>query len=162
MSHRRRNETAAASGARGPMIDIRAATSGDLAAVERLLTAAKLPLAGVAHAIDTFVVAEHRGELVGVAGVEVCRDDGLLRSVAVTPQWQRHGLAKALVRRAIAEAEGRRLRAMYLLTTAAAQYFSRLGFTETSRESVPPAVAATEEFRDACPASATVMVRHLG
>jgi amino-acid N-acetyltransferase len=140
---------------------LRAATEADLPAVERLLTAAALPLAGVAEAITTFVVAEHRGELVGVAGLELCCDNGLLRSVAVAPAWRNHGLARALVSRVIAEAEERRLHAMYLLTTTAAHYFPKFGFTETAREAVPADVAATEEFRGACPASAIVMVRVL-
>lgn len=138
---------------------LRSATADDVPAVERLLTAAGLPLAGVAQVIDTFVVAEHRGDVVGVAGLEVCRDDGLLRSVAVAPEWQNRGLARALVSRVIADAEARRLRAMYLLTTTAAHYFPRLGFAETPRDAVPADVAATVEFREACPASATVMVR---
>lgn len=140
---------------------LRAATDVDLPAVERLLTAAELPIVGVAEAITMFVVAEHRGELVGVAGLELCCDNGLLRSVAVTPAWQSRGLARALVSRVIAEAEARRLHAMYLLTTTAALYFPKFGFTRTTREAVPSDVAATEEFTRACPASAVVMVRPL-
>ncbi len=138
---------------------LRAATADDLPAVEQLLTASDLPVVGVAGAITTFVVAEHRGELVGVAGLELCCDNGLLRSVAVAPAWQKQGLARTLVSRVIAEAEERRLHAMYLLTTTAAHYFPKFGFTETTRASVPADVAATEEFTSACPASAVVMVR---
>ena len=138
---------------------LRSATAADLPAVERLLTAEHLPVVGVADAIMTYVVAEHRGELVGVAGLELCCDNGLLRSVAVAPGWRNHGLARALVSRVIAEAEERRLRAMYLLTTTAMHYFPKFGFTETARAEVPADVAATEEFRSACPASAVVMVR---
>lgn len=138
---------------------VRPATVADLPAVERLLSAAHLPLAGVAHAIATFVVAECQGDVVGVAGLELCRDHGLLRSVAVAPEWQKRGLARELVCRVIAEAEERRLHALYLLTTTAAHYFPRFGFTETPRSAVPADIAATEEFREACPASAIVMVR---
>jgi amino-acid N-acetyltransferase len=144
------------------MPTLRAATPDDLPAVERLLTESELPLAGVSEAITTFVVAEHRDDLVGVAGLEVCRDNGLLRSVAVAPDWQNRGLARALVSRVIADAEGRRLHAVYLLTTTAQDYFPKFGFTQTTREAVPPDVAATEEFQTACPASAVVMVRPIG
>ena len=138
---------------------LRAATVNDLPSVERLLTASDLPVVGVADAITTFVVAEHRGELVGVAGLELCCDNGLLRSVAVAPAWQKQGLARTLVSRVIAEAEERRLHAMYLLTTTAAHYFPKFGFTETTRAAVPADVAETEEFKSACPASAVVMMR---
>jgi amino-acid N-acetyltransferase len=152
----RANEATAVGGDRPTL---RAATAADLPAVERLLSTAELPVVGVAAVITTFVVAEHQRELAGVAGLELCRDNGLLRSVAVAPAWQNRGLARALVGRVIAEAEGRRLRSLYLLTTTAAHYFPRFGFTRTTREAVPTDVAATEEFRTLCAASAVVMVR---
>ena len=145
--------------ARADVPALRPATFADLPAVEGLLTAEHLPVVGVSDAITTFVVAEHRGELVGVAGLELCCDNGLLRSVAVAPSWRSQGLARALVSRVIAEAEERRLHAMYLLTTTAMHYFPKFGFTETARAAVPADIAATEEFRSACPASAVVMVR---
>jgi amino-acid N-acetyltransferase len=141
---------------------LRMATVADVPAVERLLTAAELPLVGVAQAITAFVVAEHRGDLVGVAGLELCSENGLLRSVAVAPPWQGRGLARALVSRVIAAAEQRHLDSVYLLTTTAADYFPRLGFARTTRDMVPSDVAATDEFKGACPASAVVMVRSIG
>jgi amino-acid N-acetyltransferase len=138
---------------------LRAAISTDLAAVEQLLTASGLPLDGVADAIPTFVVAESGGDLVGVAGLEVCCENALLRSVAVRPEWRSHGVGRALVNRVIAEAEARGIHALYLLTTTADRYFPSFGFRTISREEVPAEVRATAEFREACPASATVMCR---
>ncbi len=136
---------------------IRPATPADLPRVERLLTESSLPLAGVSEALKDFVVAEAGGDLVGVAGLEICRDDALLRSVAVSPGWRSRGLGRQLVTRAIAEAESRGLRALYLLTTTAEHYFPSFGFKHISRDDVPDAVRATEEFTTACPASAAVM-----
>ena len=138
---------------------VRSAAPGDLAAVERLLEASGLPLDGVAEAFDTFVVAEAGSELVGVAGLEICCDNALLRSVAVRPEWRSHGVGRAVVTRAIADAEVRGLRALYLLTTTAERYFPSFGFHTISRDDVPAEIRETAEFRDACPASATVMCR---
>lgn len=45
----------------GPGILLRPAERDDLAAVEQLLTASGLPLAGVGEAFANFVVAEHEG-----------------------------------------------------------------------------------------------------
>ncbi|MEX2180365.1 MAG: arsenic resistance N-acetyltransferase ArsN2 [Gemmatimonadaceae bacterium] len=140
---------------------VRAATPADLPAVEQLLTASDLPLAGVKECLENFVVAESAGELVGVAGLEICCDDALLRSVAVHPEWRSKGVGRAVVSRAIAEAESRGLRALYLLTTTAEHYFPTFGFQKIAREAVPADVRATEEFTTACPASATVMERRL-
>ena len=151
--------------AKGPIRaepSLRPAAPADLSAVERLLTDSALPLEGVREALADFVVAESGGDIVGVAGLEVCCDNALLRSVAVRPEWRSHGLGRALVTRAIADAEARGLHALYLLTTTAERYFPSFGFRKIDREAVPPEVRETVEFRSACPASATVMCRECG
>jgi N-acetylglutamate synthase-like GNAT family acetyltransferase len=140
---------------------LRPATSRDLPAVERLLTANSLPLTGVAENLESFVVAESGDQLVGVAGLEVCRNNALLRSTAVDPAWRSRGVGRQLVERVIAEAEARGIRALYLLTTTAEHYFPSFGFSRTTREAVPEDVRATAEFQGACPASAVVMSREL-
>src|SRR5688500_16821300 len=141
---------------------VRSAAPADLPAVERLLTDSGLPLDGVPEALGTFVVAEAGSDLVGVAGLEICCNDALLRSVAVRPEWRSHGVGRALVTRAIADAEARGLRALYLLTTTAERYFPSFGFRTIARDDVPADVRATAEFTSACPASATVMCRSCG
>jgi amino-acid N-acetyltransferase len=138
---------------------IRAARPEDLGAVERLVGDAGLPLDGVADALPTFVVAEAPEGIVGVAGLEMGRDNALLRSVAVAPEWRSHGVGRALVARVIADAEARGIDALYLLTTTAERYFPSFGFAPIEREEVPADMRETAEFREACPASAVVMRR---
>ncbi len=140
---------------------LRPAQTNDLAKVAVLLTAAGLPLAGVADALASFTVAEVDSERVGVAGLEVCCNNALLRSVAVSLEWRSRGLGRALVTRVIADAEARGINALYLLTTAADRYFPSFGFREITRERVPADVRETKEFQGACPATATVMYRPL-
>ena len=139
---------------------LRPAQSTDLPSIEQLLKAANLPLAGVAEALPGFVVAEAEGAIVGTAALEVCRDNALLRSVAVAPEWRSRGLGRALVMRANANGEARGFRALYLLTTTAEHYFPSFGFQQITRDEVPTDVQATEEFQSACPSSAAVMCRH--
>jgi len=138
---------------------IRPAEPTDLAAIERLLTVSGLPLDGVRDALDGFVVAQSGNDLAGVAGLEVCCDNALLRSVAVLPEWRSLGLGRALVTRVISDAEARGIRALYLLTTTAERYFPGFGFQHIARDEVPTDVRETAEFQSACPASATVMCR---
>lgn len=138
---------------------VRPAIPDDLTAVEQLLRASELPLDGVRDAFSTFVVADTGHELVGVAGLEVCCNNALLRSVAVRPEWRSHGVGRALVTRVLSDAEARGVHALYLLTTTAERYFPSFGFRTISRDDVPAEVRETAEFRDACPASATVMCR---
>ena len=111
-------------------------------------------------------VAERPGKLrtrtpAPPAGLAVCGADALLRSVAVRPGWRQQGLGEALVRRVVRRAEERALGALYLLTTTAEHYFPRSGFEAVARDAVPAGVAATVEFRSACPASAVAMAKPL-
>jgi N-acetylglutamate synthase-like GNAT family acetyltransferase len=140
-------------------VALRRAAPTDAPAVERLLTEQALPRDGVADWLEHFWLAERAGAVVGAAGVELYGDAALLRSVAVDPAWRGSGLGRLLTERAIAEAEAAGVRDVYLLTTTAERYFPRLGFACLAREAAPPALAASAEFRGACPASAVLMHR---
>jgi len=140
---------------------VRPASDADLAGIEALLSASSLPTDGVRDALPGFLIATADDSVVGVAGLEVCCDNALLRSVAVAPEWRSRGLGRTLVNRVIADAESRGIHALYLLTTTADQYFPSFGFSQVTRDRVPDDIRATAEFTSACPASATVMTRPL-
>jgi amino-acid N-acetyltransferase len=123
---------------------VRPAERADLGAIERLLTVSGLPLDGVRDALDAFVVAQSGDDLVGVAGLEVCCDNALLRSVAVSPDWRSHGLGRALVTRVISDAEARGIHALYLLTTTAAR---ASGLTRSLGKTSPPMYARRPSSR---------------
>jgi N-acetylglutamate synthase-like GNAT family acetyltransferase len=142
-------------------VKIRSANDADLAAIEGLLGASALPTTGVREALCGFLVAEAGGRIVGVVGMEKRGSYGLLRSTAVAPEWRGRKVAKQLVERIIADAEAQGVHALYLLTTTAERYFPSFGFAATSRDVVPDDIRTTEEFREACPASATVMCLRL-
>lgn len=133
----------------------------DWPAIEALLTACDLPLAGAREALPLFVVARHGGEVIGCAALEIYGRSGLLRSVAVADAWRGQGVARTLTERALDEARAKGLADVTLLTTTAADYFPRLGFSAIARAETPERVRESVEFRDACPASATVMTRAL-
>jgi amino-acid N-acetyltransferase len=143
-------------------ITIRSAASRDLIAIERLLEANKLPLVGVREGIDDFLVAERDGVVVGVIGLEIYDDRGLLRSAAVDTDDRGSGVGAALVGAVIENGRARRLKELVLLTTTAEDWFPRFGFVTIARDETPIAVRQSAEFTGACPASATVMHLALG
>jgi len=100
---------------------------------------------------------ERRRHIVGSAALELYADGALLRSVAVAPTLQRHQLGRELTQAAVRLAEERRVPAIYLLTTTAADYFPRFGFERVTRADVPTGVQQSVEFASACPATAIVM-----
>jgi amino-acid N-acetyltransferase len=132
----------------------------DLAAALDLLRRCELPEQDVAERWGHyFVVREDDGRVVGVAGLEVHGADGLLRGVAVDPDYRGQGLAAALVEATLGRAKRLDLRDVYLLTTSAREYFARLGFRECPRQEAPEAIRASWEFRSGCPATAIFMSR---
>jgi amino-acid N-acetyltransferase len=106
-----------------------------------------------------FVVREDDGRVVGVAGLEIHGEDGLLRSVAVDEDYRGQGLAASLVEAAMARAKLVNLRSVYLLTTTARDYFARHGFSDCPRDEAPAAIRESWEFRSGCPSTAAFMKR---
>lgn len=146
-----------------PCVRLRPAAAGDREAVERLLTGAALPLAGVTDWMDRFWLAEtsEGDEMIGVAGIELYERVALLRSVAIAPEWRGRGVAKLLSDTALEAARAAGAREVYLLTTTAEPYFARLGFACVEREAAPEGLQESAEFCGACPASAVLMRRAL-
>ena len=137
-----------------------AAQPHDLKAALELLRRSDLPDKDVAERWrHYFVVREDDGRVVGVGGLEVHGDDGLLRSVAVDPDYRDQGLGGMLVEAALALAGRLDLRAVYLLTTTARDYFVKRGFADCPREEAPEAIRGSWEFRSGCPATAAFMKR---
>ncbi len=134
----------------------------DLPEALALLGRSQLPVQDVAERFGHFfVVREDDARVVAVAGLEVHGEDGLLRSVAVDTHYRSQGLAGELVEAVLERAGVLRLRAVYLLTTDARDYFARHGFTDCPREEAPAGVRESWEFRICCPTTAVLMRRPL-
>lgn len=144
----------------GP-IDIRRARESDIDAVSTLLSSSNLPLDGVADSITDFFVADAMDTVVGSVGVEVHGEYGLLRSAAVSEALRGRGVGRRLVNQAIDDARQHGLRALFLLTTTAEDYFPSFGFEKVVRSTVPAELNDSAELKGACPASATVMRKGL-
>jgi amino-acid N-acetyltransferase len=48
---------------------------------------------------------------------------------------------------------------LHLSTTTAAPFFEHKGYVVADRNEAPPLIAATEQFRSLCPASATYLAK---
>jgi len=140
---------------------IETASPADADGVLRLLDQNHLPLDGLGDHLATTLVARQDGQIVGSAALEMYPDGALLRSVAVAPALQGHGLGHELTDAAIRLARDLQVPAIYLLTTTADRYFPKFGFEPIQRADVPPTVQTSIEFTSACPSSATVMRKSL-
>lgn len=134
----------------------------DLPALARELQEAGLPCADVAQPGRVFYAFEMGGQHVGYAGLEMCGPDALLRSVLVLPQQRRRGLGGQMVRQMEQLARRAGIANLHLLTSDQTAFFERIGYLPGQRMLAPGAIAATEQFRSLCPASATYLRKHLG
>jgi amino-acid N-acetyltransferase len=127
--------------------------------VVALLRACGLPHADVAAHLPHFSLAVDGGRVVGVIGLEVHGQDGLVRSLAVADDRRGEGIARRLYAALLGRSHRLGLLRLFLLTTTAQGFFELLGFRQIARDAVPEAIRATEEFRTLCPANATCMER---
>jgi amino-acid N-acetyltransferase len=127
-----------------------------------MLEAAGLPTADLSEShCDTFFFRGPPERPAGLVGLEIFGDVALLRSLVVAPERRGRGEGAALLDHAESQARGRGIRALYLLTTSAEDFFLRHGYVRTARESAPAAIRATREFAGICPASSAFMSRTL-
>lgn len=144
---------------RDAAIQLSLAAVRDLGDVERLLQLVDLPIDGLRDQFpEAYVIVRRAGELIAAGGLERYGEVCLLRSIAVAPSARRTGVGRAIVDDRLARARDGGARAVYLLTTTAAAYFVRIGFSPADRDRVPHELALAPEFAGACPASATCLV----
>jgi len=141
--------------------EVREARRDDLPAIAHLLLTRGLPTDGVEDHLGNFLAAGEGAVLHGCAGFERYGGIGLLLSVAVAALIAGRGLGHALVEAVITRAAKQGVGTLFLLTTTAGTYFSRMGFEVIPREALPAALGASAELRGACPASAVAMRRLL-
>jgi len=133
----------------------------DLPGIIALLSDSQLPTTDVAQHLDGFVIARVKGQLAGTIALESYGDVALLRSACVAAPLRSHRVGRALLEAIEADAARHGVRALYLLTTTAADYFARHGFITITRDEAPPAIQQTAEFRSLCPSSAVCMTKAL-
>ena len=138
---------------------VRAAVADDLRSICKLLADAKLPITGVEEHLDTFLVIESEGAVVGAAGLEIYQSAGLVRSLVVSSSQEGRGFATRICDRLESLAATRGVTQLYLLTETAASFFAKRGYSEVTRGAAPPQIENTREFSEICPQSAVFMRR---
>lgn len=137
--------------------------AGERDALMAALAKAKLPTSDIEAPGRLFWRFATDDEVpVGFGGLEVHGEDALLRSLVTLPPLRGRGFGKAMTEALEFEARLHGCRSLWLITTTAADFYQRLGYARCDRGAVPPAIAATSEFAELCPASADVLMKRLG
>src|SRR5690349_16024707 len=105
------------------VVELRRLDRDDLDAARELLLTCELPIDDLMNPAIALIGAFYGRDLVGVIGLEVCEQVGLLRSLAVDREHRGRGVARALCDQLFVLADERGIRSLFLLTTTAADYF---------------------------------------
>ena len=131
--------------------------------VETLLSANHLPTSDLQdNPKVTLFGCMADAQLGGVVGLELHGQVALLRSLAVPATERGSGLGAALVSHAEQYAARQGVDTIFLLTTTAAGFFERHGYSHVSRQTAPAAITGTSQFSDLCPSSSAFMAKSLG
>jgi len=144
-----------------PDVALHNASQGELPDILALLDECELPKEGLTAHLSTTIVARNGSEIVGCSALELYEEFALLRSVAVKPLYRSRGLGLRLTKAALDLASEYKVSNVYLLTSSADMFFSKLGFESISRADVPENVRRSVEFTTLCPDTATVMTKAL-
>ncbi len=138
------------------------ARSEDESEIKRLLSESALNIEDIDSShLENFIVAREDEEIIGVVGVELMGEFGLIRSLAVRDAHRGKGYARELLRGVENHALARGVRQLFLLTTTAAGFLEHNQYERTERNTAPEAVQQTSEFARLCPDTAICMTRKL-
>lgn len=136
--------------------------TSDLDSLATILRGCQLP------AVDSQSAENHvffgyydENTLLACVGVELYGEVALLRSLAVSAPHRNHGIASQMVVHAENFCKSKGVTLVYLLTTNADIYFSKLGYSEVARDQTNDAIKATSQFSAICPRSAKVMLKNI-
>ena len=139
----------------------REASSADLPVINKILECNELPFEDCKEHIGNFFVVEEEGKFFGLGGLQICDEIGLVRSIVVVPDYRGRGIAREIYRLIESRAREIGIKALYLLTDTAAEYFLKLGFSVKNRNDIPTSVTQTKQFSELCPSSAKIMFREI-
>lgn len=140
----------------------RSATEEEVEEVLKLLKTTNLPVSDLSTGHRQFLVAVADNDVKGCVAVEIYGKNGLLRSLAVDVNFRQKSIGGKLVSEAEKWATENGIKSLYLLTTTAAGFFSKInGWKETDRMTVPNEVAKSTEFASICPSTAICMQKEL-
>ncbi|UCG07439.1 MAG: GNAT family N-acetyltransferase [Desulfobacterales bacterium] len=147
----------------GNAINIERFSTYDKEKVLDLLSGAGLPVEDLTNEkMINFMVAKGQDDcIIGVVGVEMYQETGLLRSLAVHPTYREKGIGRRLTRKIESFARHNGIKILYLLTMTAADFFQKIGYEVTQRDEVPESIKKTEEFKSVCPVSAACLFKVL-
>ncbi len=136
------------------------ATTEDEHKIKELLLKCRLHINDIdSEKLKNFILAKVNSKIVGVVGLEIFNDIGLLRSLAVEPSARLKGIGKLLLERIFTFSYQMEIKELFLFTTDADKFFICFGFNKLIREKIPVQIRETSQYNELCPDTAFCMSR---
>ncbi|MFX0116009.1 MAG: arsenic resistance N-acetyltransferase ArsN2 [Candidatus Hodarchaeota archaeon] len=137
---------------------LKGATEKDLVQIQKLLETNELPYKDIPSKIDSLFLGFVGSQFVGIGGLELHGNYGLLRSLVIEESVRGQGYGILLTNRLIEYAQKKGIHEIYLLTMTAEKFFTKMHFRSIERIATPLAIQKTTEFASLCPDTAVCMV----
>ena len=132
------------------------------ASIKQLLAENKLPCDDIDELdLSCFLGYGTADAPAGVIGLEIYRQDALLRSLVVDQASRNSGCGRKLLTAIERLAREKGVDTLYLLTETAERFFARHGYDEIERTRLPETIKQTAQFSQLCPQSAIAMTKQL-
>lgn len=129
--------------------------------VKELLLSSNLPTSDLNNAPIHFFGMKKNNKLIVTGALEVYGNNAVLRSVAVSNNFQNNGYGKQIVRYLEEVALEMKISHLFLLTTSAENFFKKLKYLPIQRHSCPPKILSSSQFTDICPQSSVCLFKNL-
>lgn len=142
-----------------PLSMLKNLNPSNLDEAKKLLATANLPLAGWLDHLENTLVTLDGNKVTGTISAEIYKQKALLRSLVISEAYRGQGLGILLTKSLLRELKEKDIKDIFLLTTTARDFFTRLGFKEITWDDLPDIPSA--ELNGACPKTATAMHQQL-
>jgi amino-acid N-acetyltransferase len=136
------------------------ASQNSFSAAIALLKKNNLPTEDLDPGKQLFVI-EEGDEVIATVAVEYNFNDALLRSLSVSKEKRNSGIGAELVGFIEDYVQKQGIQNIYILTTTAAEFFSKRGYLIIDRNTVPQFIQQTREYSVLCASSSTLMKKEL-
>jgi N-acetylglutamate synthase-like GNAT family acetyltransferase len=139
---------------------IRAAQPKDLGEMMSFLGQAQVSTKGLAEQIDHFIVMEDvDGSLLGTLGIQRIEQDGLLRSLVISPNVEKTTILD-MFQQILLLAKEKELKRLYLATNkiVSIEFFALLGFSQKAKQEIPDHILNTEHLEESLHMEETVIM----
>lgn len=104
-----------------------------------------------------FIIAKSENMIIGVIGIEIYNEIGLLRSFAVSPSFRLNGIGKRLFGNLVIYSYQNKINKLYLFTKNSDVFFRKLGFQTLNRNNLPQSIKRSSQYTTHCVKNVTCM-----